>query len=295
MSQNPTPSVEPISLVEFLESVPPAQAKTVTTQISPYEMNDDTGEITSVRFAIPQIQLHCPSDSCNGERFFRAAANPIFLPLSGQYGQYEYLVFTCANCQKYVKTFALAIFIESSKAKAGQSFTAYCHKIGEYPPFGPPTPSRLISLIGPDRELFLKGRRAENQGLGIGAFVYYRRVVEDQKNRIIAEIIKVAEMISAPSATITALRNAQKEHQFSRAVETIKDAIPQRLLIAGQNPFTLLHSALSRGLHEQTDEKCLELAADIRVILVELSELLSHALKDDKELKEAVARLVRQP
>jgi hypothetical protein len=48
-------------------------------------------------------------------------------------------------------------------------------------------------------------------------------------------------------------------------------------------------------VHEHTDEKCLELAADIRVILVELSELLGHALKDEKELKEAVARLMRQP
>jgi len=210
-------------------------------------------------------------------------------------GQYEYIDFTCANCQKYHKLFALAIFVELGQEKAGQRFIVECHKIGEHPPFGPSTPSRLISLIGPDRELFLKGRRAENQGLGIGAFVYYRRVVEDQKNRIIAEVIKVAEMIGAPSETITALRNAQKEHQFSRAVETIKESIPRRLLIAGQNPFTLLHSALSRGVHEHTDEKCLELAADIRVILVELSELLGHALKDQKELKEAVARLMGQP
>jgi hypothetical protein len=159
----------------------------------------------------------------------------------------------------------------------------------------PPTPSRLISLIGADRDLFLKGRRSENQGLGIGAFVYCRRVVEDQKNRIIDQTIKVAEMIDAPAHTITALKNAQKERQFSKAVETIRDAIPQRLLIAGQNPFTLLHAALSRGLHEQTDEKCLELAADIRVILVELSELLGHPLKDERELKEAVARLAQQP
>jgi hypothetical protein len=37
------------------------------------------------------------------------------------------------------------------------------------------------------------GRRAENQGMGIGAFAYYRRVVENQKNRIIAEIKRVAE------------------------------------------------------------------------------------------------------
>ena len=63
---------------------------------------------------------------------------------------------------------------------------------GEYdPPFGPPTPARVITLIGPDKEYYLKGRRAENQGMGIGAFSYYRRVVENQKNRIIDEVITI--------------------------------------------------------------------------------------------------------
>jgi hypothetical protein len=44
-------------------------------------------------------------------------------------------------------------------------------------------------------------------------------------------------------------------------------------------------------VHGLTDEKCLELATDVRVVLAELSELLGHALKDERELKEAVARL----
>ena len=39
-----------------------------------------------------------------------------------------------------------------------------CYKFGELPEYGPPTPARLIKLIGPDRELFLKGTRCENQG-----------------------------------------------------------------------------------------------------------------------------------
>src|SRR5271166_2758708 len=189
---------------------------------------------------------------------------------------------------------SLLPFIEVSQDTPPKFVALRCFKFGEHPPFGPPIPSRLISLIGPDRELFLKGRRCENQALGIGAFVYYRRVVEDQKNRIFDEIIKVAEMVSAPPDTIAKLREAKKENQFSKAIDMIKDAIPQRLLIHGQNPLTLLHSALSRGLHEQTDEKCLELATDIRLILAELSELLGHALKDERELKEAISRLMRQ-
>jgi len=143
--------------------------------------------------------------------------------------------------------------------------------------------------------LFLKGRRCEIQGLGIGAFVYYRRVVEGQKNRILTEIIKVAQAISAPPEAIAALQAAQSEHRFNKAIDNVKDAIPQRLLINGQNPLTLLHAALSRGLHNHSDETCLELATDIRLILAELAELLGYALKDERELKEAVARLSKLP
>lgn len=53
--------------------------------------------------------------------------------------------------------------------------------------------------------------------------------------------------------------------------------IPQTLLINGHNQLTLLHSALSEGLHDQTDEKCLELATSIRVVLTDLADRLGCA------------------
>ena len=46
-------------------------------------------------------------------------------------------------------------------------------------------------------------------------------------------------------------------------------------------------------MHEQTDEKCLELAHDVRVVLIELSERLGQALKDEAELDSAVSRLMK--
>jgi hypothetical protein len=48
-------------------------------------------------------------------------------------------------------------------------------------------------------------------------------------------------------------------------------------------------------VHNHSDETCLELASDIRLILAEVAELLGHALKDEHELKEAVARLSKLP
>lgn len=157
---------------------------------------------------------------------------------------------------------------------------------------GPPTPTRLLRLFGSDREIFLKGRRCENQGLGIGAFTYYRRVVEGHKDAILDEVLKVSKNVGAPPEAIAALVAAKEEIQFSKAMASIKDAIPQMLLVRGHNPLTLLHTALSVGVHDLTDERCLELAHDIRIVLVELTERLAQALKDEAELTTAVARLL---
>ncbi len=63
-------------------------------------------------------------------------------------------------------------------------------------------------------------------------------------------------------------------------------------MINGHNPITLLHSALSIGLHAQTDEECLDSAHDVRIVLAELAERLGQAMKDHAELNSAVQRLL---
>lgn len=165
-------------------------------------------------------------------------------------------------------------------------------KLGELPSFGPPTPGRLLTLLDNEKDYFVKGRNAENQGMGIAAFAYYRRVVENKKAEIIDRIIQVARTIHASSEMIQDLQRAKNETQFSKAIAEIKHGIPQALLIKGHNPLTLLHNALSDGLHGQDDGHCLELASSIRVVLVELVERMAAALKEDKDLTEAVSKLI---
>jgi hypothetical protein len=72
----------------------------------------------------------------------------------------------------------------------------------------------------------------------------------------------------------------------------IKGGIPQGLLINGHNPLTLLHQALSIGLHNESDEDCLRAAQDIRLILGDLVERMVSLKKNDAELTGAVKRLM---
>jgi hypothetical protein len=231
------PSATPLS--EFLEGTPSGSITVVMGLAR--SRNYPAGGYAGYQFVAPDIQLHCGSDSCNGIMYFRrSGSTPPDLPEDSWH--FFYVTYRCANCQKTEKTFSLA----AERVKGGTS--GRCYKFGEIPEYRPPTAARLIKLIGPDRELFLKGRRCENQGLGIGAFVYYRRVVENQKGRILDEIIKVAQKLTAPIAAIEELQAAKAETQFSKALANIKSSIPQALLINGHNPLLLLHSALKRRL-----------------------------------------------
>jgi hypothetical protein len=226
--------------------------------------------------------LHCGSDGCGGMRYFSSGSD-MYAPDKGW--KFGYLTYYCNNCKKSEKTFSLAVYKKSENAG-----TAY--KFGELPEFGPPTPARVITLIGPDREVFLKGRRAENLGFGVGAFAYYRRVVENQKGRIIREIAKVAQKLGADAEVLEKFEMAAEETQFGRAIDDVKDAIPTVLLIEGHNPLRLLHTALSDGIHARDDAHCLELAQSIRLVLVELAERMSEVLKNQTELKTALSKLM---
>ena len=281
----PTPSATPqsaeseaVRFADFLEGVPPSQWRPIA-DLWTY------GKSGGMLLSTPELQLHCTAETCNGLRFFRYLNGDLNF---GRAWTRTYITYVCSNCQKNQKTFS----IQAVRTLDAEDYSGKCYKYGESPVYGPPTPARLIRLFGSDRDLFLKGRRCENQGLGIGAFVYYRRVVENHKDQILDEIIRVSEKIGAPAEMLAKLSAAKAENQFARAMESVKNAIPPALLINGANPLTLLHSALSVGLHAQSDEQCLEFAQAVRVVLVELAERLAQILKDETELNTAVTRLL---
>jgi hypothetical protein len=273
---------EPMTVkwAEFLASNPPD-----STALIPDLCHQQPGNNLRWTSRTPDIFLHCDSEECQGYRFFQCYKGEIYV--QEDRWKYDFLHFSCRNCRKNYKTYAVAV------KQNADSTSGMAMKLGETPPFGPHTPARVISLIGPDRELFLRGRRAENHGFGIGAFSYYRRVVENQKSRIILQIAKVAEKLGASPAISEQFKGAAKETQFSKAIDEIKGGFPSVLLIAGQhNPLTLLHGALSEGLHDHSDGECLEIAKEIRLVLTELADRISQALKEEAELTKAVSRLL---
>jgi hypothetical protein len=283
ITENSPAQVTRLTLKEFLESRPPGGA----CSISDLWHWEKTGTSNTPYLNKPQLMLHCSHKDCDGPRYYRCTTQ--YTRLNEEENSL-FLDYVCSNCQKTYKRFS--IFVSIAPKIAAQINQGKCEKYGEVPAFGPPTPPRLLRLFGSDKDVFLKGRRSEIQGLGIGAFAYYRRIVENHKDDIFSEIIKVCEKIGSTPEVISLLNTAKREVQFSSALEKAKEAIPAALLINGHNPLTLLHSALSSGIHAKDDAECLELANDIRIVMSELANRLGQALNDEKELSAAVNRLL---
>lgn len=273
--RNPTGSV---SFAEFLSQHPPGADLNVTE----YGLFNPKNQLINLN--TPPIQLYCNSEICDDLRFFDGLSST--RTIGSEDPQRIFIHYHCRHCKESNKIYALEIHPVASSTEAR------IIKIGEYPLFGQTTPARVIAIIGPDKELFLKGRRSEVLGLGIGAFAYYRRVVENQKDRIIDEIIKVAKMNDTTISLVPRLEEAKSLKSFEKSVEMIKDSIPQSLFIREHNPLTLLHSALSKGLHQYDESVCLQAAKSIRLVLVELSERIGVVAKDQTELLDSIRNLL---
>ena len=118
-------------------------------------------------------------------------------------------------------------------------------------------------------------------------------MVNAQKNRLISEALRVAQKLGQPEAVREKLQQALKEREFSRAVETIKDAIPESLLVDSQNPLKLLHDALSIGVHQESDSACLTAARAVRSGAPDFAERLRLALREQAELRSAIGEVAK--
>ena len=167
----------------FLESVPPGSKWAISdlfhrryTGIVLLPQRPSAASAPSWSLNTPDIWLHCPTKKCSGDRAFACLDD--VSDVRGYQQMNIFLVYSCRNCSKSTKTYSLRVTAEGEGSDSAV-------KYGEMPAFGPPLPARLLNMVGADGALLRKGRQTENQSLGIGAFAYYRRVVENQKNRLL--------------------------------------------------------------------------------------------------------------
>jgi len=212
----------------------------------------------------------------------------------------QYFVGHCQSCNAYTVYFLLHVFSEGevqkslvepslffSKDLKNVTGKLMIRKVGQWPSFQIKPDSAIYSFLKKeDKEYYSKALICLSQNFGVAAFAYLRKIVESEIVNIVEELSKTNIADSEKIASL--LDEYKKNKQTGRLVESIYSYLPNNLKVLGDNPFKLLYSYLSEGLHNHSDEECLSYALALDKLLV---FTIKRVKEEQNELKEIRAIL----
>lgn len=274
-----------MAFADFLQAVPAGQVETIDSagifSMGQIELN--------LRYSDP-IQLQCYGEDCGGLRRFSPTAREHYIGRGNDAKEYSFQVtYRCRDCRGYDKVYSLMIWDVTTEAS---TFSAY--KFGELPPFSIHVSAKLRELLEPDSELLDKALASEAAGLGIGAAVYYRRILENQKIRIFDHVIAAAKKLGAAPEVSAALEKAKNERHLTKSLDALGSGPLKAIYLNGHNPLTLLYDEVSDGVHAGSDADNLSSAHDIRIVLMHLADQLSEVTAERAELQAAVNDMLKK-
>lgn len=261
----------------------------------------------SVTYKTPNVfqsipfDYYCKNESCKEFRQFRIESNPPFAQninqhnnhgpfnvshpqINGKYSVSQNYKAICTRCKSYGIDIILNVFEKETNKY-------FLRKVGQYPPYSI-EPEKFIAeyLNDTDLDIYKKALICYSQSYGIGMYAYMRRIVETQTLKMITDIsaldIPNTEDIKA------LLEKYNANHQMDSLLNGIYEYLPATLKTLGTNPFKVLHSHLSVGIHSLSDEECLNRAENINTLL----KFVIHEIKQEgtaiKTAKEAIKKLL---
>jgi len=145
-------------------------------------------------------------------------------------------------------------------------------KIGQYPSVADlltPEIARYKSILGKQYREFSKAVGLFAHGIGIGSFVYLRRIIE---NLVFDKYNQVADELGISKEDFEHLK-------YDIKIETLKDYLP-KVLVTNKNVYGIV----SKGVHELSEEECREMFPYIKAgIELILDDLLAEKERKEKE------------
>jgi hypothetical protein len=238
--------------------------------------------------ARPSIHMRC--DVCNSAQTFIVCNDPNsnmswFFERIEEPFEAELWRYLCMGCRRFGRLFFLAIGTDVKGR--------YVRKLGQKPEWEASLDPELKRLLGESAVMFRRGLDCEGTGYGIGAYAYYRRVVEDMIGDLLDRIPALLTEGERPIYA-AALEEVHKTTITQTKIELVKDLLPSRLQPEGINPLGVLHSELSGGLHGRSDEDCLDDAEAVRSALAYLVTELSRAEQAGKQFTEGMRKLLER-
>jgi hypothetical protein len=258
---------------EFLEEYP------LYRKFKVAELPQTTNKLAKVR-----LNMDCPT--CQSDQTF-AMTNEFWenhdysnYPVKGLVFRTVYL---CTHCQIFERVFYIATDEESK----------WLMKVGQYPAWEIHGNPLINKLLGKHADNYKKGLVCESQSYGIGAYGYYRRIIEETIDEMLDEI---SQLLVGDEHSIfsEALVKTKKTVVTQEKIDLVKDLLPAILRPNGMNPLSVLHSSLSEGLHAASDEACLEQAVVIREVLIFLVNQVAASKAAAKSFTDGMRKLLEK-
>ncbi len=237
---------------------------------------------TYLGVAHPSIHVECPI--CKSEQTFNMSSS-YPTDAGGRLRQVQkevvLLTYRCSGCGSFARNYLI-------KFDPGG---ACISKVGQEPPWDITPDPAVAKMLGPRVDYYKKALICESQGYGIGAFAYYRRIVEEVIEELLEEI---SDLLSGEEREryLEALERVKKTTITEEKISLVKDLLPTILRPGGMNPLSTLHEVLSEGLHEKPDEKCIESAEQVREVLVFLVNQINVAKTTSARFTESMRKLL---
>ena len=154
-------------------------------------------------------------------------------------------------------------------------------KVGQYPPraildrskFG-----KYKKLLGAQYIELTTAVWLAAEGIGIGSFVYFRRIIE---NLVFEKYAEHKESLEISECDFSRLK-------FDKKIETLKDYLPEALV-----KNKAIYGIVSKGIHELSEEECLDMFQPLLIgIELILDEVLAQKEKEkrEKELQSFISK-----
>lgn len=243
----------------------------------------DLAEVPNVA-SLPKPSIHMYCEECESDQTFNLMNRNYDNYLSQTRTVKNSVVaalYRCSSCNNFIRYFLFKIDSNAQRV----------WKVGQYPPWSITLDSTLEKMLGNHSDYYKKGLISEYQGYGIGAFAYYRRIVEEIIDKLLTEI---ADLMTGEEQKnyLEAIEKVKQTRVTQEKIEIVKELLPSILRPNGMNPLSLLHGLLSEGLHGKQDEECIEVAVAIREVLVFLVNEVSVRKATAKNFTENMQKLL---
>ena len=243
---------------------------------------------------VPKPAIHMYCNVCDSEQTFNMANNYYdsennqIEPIHNKVKEIRYI---CSACEQGLRVFLIYFGLEDIADEDDKMI--YLEKVGQIPAWSIAMDKNLESMLGKHATYYKRGLICESQSYGIGAYAYFRRITED----IIDELLDSVEDLLEGQEKIKyseALAKTKTTRITQEKLDIVKDILPASLRPNGVNPLDALHSALSEGLHAETDEDCLKYAEAIKQVLIYLVNQIIRQKEESRAFTDGMKKLLEK-